>query len=57
MGIFYILFIAFVVVAMVNSVNLTDGLDGLAGGTTAIVSAAFMIIGIMTGHLYTAGFI
>lgn len=56
MGMFYIPFIAFVVVAMVNSVNLTDGLDGLAGGTTAIVSAAFMIIGIMTGHLYTAGF-
>lgn len=45
-GILYIPFIVFVEVAMANSVNLTDGLDGLASSTSAIVAAAFAVIGI-----------
>lgn len=45
MGWLYIPFIVFVEVAMANAVNLTDGLDGLASGTSAIVAAAFAIIG------------
>lgn len=45
MGWLYIPFIVFVEVAMANAVNLTDGLDGLAAGTSAIVAAAFAIIG------------
>ncbi len=34
-----------VVYATSNAVNLTDGLDGLAAGSSALVFAAFMIIG------------
>lgn len=45
MGWLYIPFIVFVEVAMANAVNLTDGLDGLAAGTSAIVAAAFAVIG------------
>lgn len=45
-GIFYIPFVVFVEVAMANAVNLTDGLDGLASSTSAIVAAAFAVIGI-----------
>ena len=44
-GIFYIPFIVFVEIAMANSVNLTDGLDGLASSTSAIVAAAFAVVG------------
>ena len=46
-GIMYVPFIVFAVLAMTNAVNLTDGLDGLASGVTALVSAAFVIAGIM----------
>ena len=44
-GIFYIPFIVFVEITMANSVNLTDGLDGLASRTSAIVAAAFAVVG------------
>ena len=44
-GVLYIPFIVFIEVAMANAVNLTDGLDGLAAGTSAIVAAAFAIVG------------
>lgn len=44
-GWFYIPFVVFVEVAMANAVNLTDGLDGLASSNCAIVSIAFVIIG------------
>jgi phospho-N-acetylmuramoyl-pentapeptide-transferase len=33
-----------VVIATANAINLTDGLDGLASGSTALVSAAFVIV-------------
>ncbi len=46
-GIMYVPFIVFAVLAMTNAVNLTDGLDGLASGVTALVSAAFVIAGII----------
>jgi len=46
-GILYVPFIVFAVLAMTNAVNLTDGLDGLASGVTALVSAAFVIAGII----------
>lgn len=46
-GIWYVPFVAFILIAMTNSVNLTDGMDGLASGTTAIVSAAFVFIGVL----------
>ena len=46
-GVLYIPFAIFVVLAMTNAVNLTDGLDGLASSVTAIVSAAFTIVGYM----------
>ena len=45
-GVLYIPFIIFVEVAMANAVNLTDGLDGLASSTSAIVAAAFAVVGI-----------
>ncbi|MBQ3291343.1 MAG: phospho-N-acetylmuramoyl-pentapeptide-transferase [Mogibacterium sp.] len=45
-GVLYIPFIVFVEVAMANAVNLTDGLDGLASSTSAIVAAAFAVVGI-----------
>lgn len=50
-GVFYIPFIVFVEVAMANAVNLTDGLDGLASSTSAIVAAAFAVVGmfVVTG--------
>ena len=44
-GIMYIPFVVFIEVAMANAVNLTDGLDGLASSTSAIVAAAFAVIG------------
>ena len=46
-GVLYVPFIVFAVLAMTNAVNLTDGLDGLASGVTALVSAAFVIAGII----------
>jgi len=46
-GILYIPFVIFVEVAMANAVNLTDGLDGLASSTSAIVAAAFAVVGII----------
>ena len=46
-GIWYVPFIIFAVLAMTNAVNLTDGLDGLASGVTAMVSAAFVIAGMI----------
>ena len=33
-----------VIIATANAVNLTDGLDGLASGSSALVSAAFVIV-------------
>ena len=57
-GIFYVPFIVFTMVAMVNAVNLTDGLDGLASGTTAIVSAALMVLAMtVAGANSAAGFL
>ena len=44
-GIMYVPFVVFIEVAMANAVNLTDGLDGLASSTSAIVAAAFAVIG------------
>ena len=46
-GFLYIPFVVFAVLAMTNAVNLTDGLDGLASGVTALVSAAFVIAGLI----------
>lgn len=53
LGIFYIPFVAFIMVAMSNAVNLTDGLDGLASVNSAIVSLAFVIIGIKVTAEYS----
>lgn len=52
-GILYVPFIVFAVLAMTNAVNLTDGLDGLASGVTALVSAAFVIAGVMFSRMIT----
>ncbi len=52
-GFLYVPFIVFAVLAMTNAVNLTDGLDGLASGVTALVSAAFVIAGILFSAKYT----
>ena len=52
-GILYVPFIVFAVLAMTNAVNLTDGLDGLASGVTALVSAAFVIAGLIFGNMET----
>ena len=46
-GILYVPFVVFAVLAMTNAVNLTDGLDGLASGVTVLVSAAFVIAGMI----------
>ncbi|WP_445165678.1 phospho-N-acetylmuramoyl-pentapeptide-transferase [Mycolicibacterium sp. Dal123E01] len=40
----FVLFCVVVVSAWSNAVNLTDGLDGLAGGSMAMVSAAYVLI-------------
>ncbi len=49
-GILYIPFVVFIEVAMANAVNLTDGLDGLASSTSAIVAAAFAIVGMFASR-------
>jgi len=43
-GPFFPLFCFLILAAASNAVNLTDGLDGLAGGTSALVFAAYVII-------------
>ena len=40
----FVLFVVVVVSAWSNAVNFTDGLDGLAGGSMAMVSAAYVLI-------------
>ncbi|KAA8958843.1 phospho-N-acetylmuramoyl-pentapeptide-transferase [Mycobacterium sp.] len=40
----FVAFCVFVVYAWSNAVNFTDGLDGLAGGSMAMVSAAYVLI-------------
>ena len=45
-GWLYIPFVIFIEVAMSNAVNLTDGLDGLAATNSAIVAAAFAVVGL-----------
>lgn len=46
---FYVFFSALFVVGMANAVNLTDGLDGLATGSTLVVAAALVLVGIWSG--------
>ncbi|MDN5375793.1 MAG: phospho-N-acetylmuramoyl-pentapeptide-transferase [Thermacetogenium sp.] len=55
-GLFYYLFVVLVLIATANAVNLTDGLDGLAGGLTAIVGIAYVVISLLTGHEAAAVF-
>ena len=50
-GILYIPFVVFTILAMTNAVNLTDGLDGLASGVTALVSAAFVVAGVLFSYM------
>jgi phospho-N-acetylmuramoyl-pentapeptide-transferase len=40
----FVLFVVVVVSAWSNAVNFTDGLDGLAGGSMAMVTAAYVLI-------------
>lgn len=40
----FVVFVVLVVSAWSNAVNFTDGLDGLAGGSMAMVSAAYVLI-------------
>ncbi|TGD86341.1 phospho-N-acetylmuramoyl-pentapeptide-transferase [Mycolicibacterium sp. CH28] len=40
----FVLFVVVLVSAWSNAVNFTDGLDGLAGGSMAMVSAAYVLI-------------
>lgn len=40
----FVIFVVILVSAWSNAVNLTDGLDGLAGGSMAMVSAAYVLI-------------
>jgi len=39
-----------IIIGSANAVNLTDGLDGLAGGSSAFVAAAFVIIAFWQGR-------
>jgi phospho-N-acetylmuramoyl-pentapeptide-transferase len=43
-SVLFVLFCVVVVSAWSNAVNFTDGLDGLAGGSMAMVSAAYVLI-------------
>jgi phospho-N-acetylmuramoyl-pentapeptide-transferase len=40
-----------------NAVNLTDGMDGLASGCMAIASFAFLVLSLIVGNRYLAGFL
>lgn len=40
-----------IIVGATNAVNLTDGLDGLAGGTSAVATIAFSVIGLMAASM------
>jgi phospho-N-acetylmuramoyl-pentapeptide-transferase len=42
----FVLWAQLMIAAASNGVNLTDGLDGLATGTTSLVAAAYVLIGI-----------
>ena len=42
----FVLWIVFLIAGSSNAVNLTDGLDGLATGSTLLVLAAYVLIGI-----------
>jgi phospho-N-acetylmuramoyl-pentapeptide-transferase len=55
-GFLYYIFVVLVLVATANAVNLTDGLDGLASGLMVIISAAFVLIALLTGHYAVAVF-
>ncbi|MDO5490849.1 MAG: phospho-N-acetylmuramoyl-pentapeptide-transferase [Bacillota bacterium] len=50
-GILYVPIVVFAILAMTNAVNLTDGLDGLASGVTALVSAAFVVSGVLFSYM------
>jgi phospho-N-acetylmuramoyl-pentapeptide-transferase len=45
-SILFVIFAYLVIAGTSNGVNLTDGLDGLATGASAMVSAAFVVIGV-----------
>lgn len=53
-GFLYYIFVVFILVATANAVNLTDGLDGLASGLMVIISLAYVLIALMTGHFAAA---
>jgi len=42
----FVVWVVFLIAGMSNAVNLTDGLDGLATGSTVLVLAAYVLIGI-----------
>ena len=46
-GIAYYAFLVFLAVGMMNSVNLADGIDGLCSTETLVVSALFIVAGIV----------
>ena len=45
----FVIVAVLVIVGSSNAVNLTDGMDGLAGGVTAIVAFAFMVLCLIAG--------
>lgn len=47
-------FTVFCVVSLINGVNMLDGLDGLAGGVSAAILTAFMLVSIIAEEMSSA---
>lgn len=52
-----ILISSLTIVGSSNAVNLTDGLDGLAIGCTLIVTAVFLVLTYVAGHVHFANYL